>query len=109
MRGLRAITSLEGALVKVLDIFAGYWPVDLRDDIPVTHPHLETKTTVITCPVSARENTHLVEISIFSLFSFLFGFIEILFAVLHLGQALLVVSAPACTAALNHQACKGRF
>ena len=34
-------TSLEGALVKVLDIFAGYWPVDLRDDIPVTHPHLE--------------------------------------------------------------------
>ena len=96
-------TSLEGALVKVLDIFAGYWSVDLRDDIPVTHPHLETKTTVTTCPVSVRDNTHLVEISVFSLLSFLFGFIEILFAVFHLGQALLVVGAPTSAAALNQQ------
>ena len=47
--------------------------------------------------------TYLVEISVFSLFSFLFGFVEILFAVFHLGQTLLVVSAPPCAAALNQQ------
>ena len=94
---------MEGALVKVLNIFAGYWSVDLRDDIPVTHPHLETKTTVTTCPVSVRDNTHLVEISVFSLLSFLFGFVEILFGVLHLGQTLLVVGSPPCAAALDHQ------
>ena len=102
MRGLRAEgTSLEGALVKVLDIFAGYWSVDLRDDVPVTHPHLQTvKNLPCLC---VRDKTHLVEISVFSLLSFLFGFVEILFAVFHLGQTLLVVSAPPCAAALNQQ------
>ena len=94
---------MEGALVKVLNIFAGYWSVDLRDDIPVTHPHLETKTTVTTCPVSVRDNTHLVEISVFSLLSFLFGFIEILFAVFDLRQTLLVMGPATCAAALNQQ------
>merc|ERR1719510_2419081 len=77
-------TSMEGALVQVLNIFAGYWSVDLRDDVPVTHPHL-------------------VEISVFSLLSFLFGFVEILFAVFDLRQALLVVSPATCAAALNYQ------
>ena len=47
--------------------------------------------------------THLVEISVFSLLSFLFGFVEILFAVFDLRQTLLVVGSPPCAAALNQQ------
>ena len=42
---------MEGALVKVLNIFAGYRSVDLRDDVPVTHPHLGTHTALQTRPV----------------------------------------------------------
>ena len=95
---------MEGALIQVLNIFAGYRSVDLRDDIPVTHSHLETKMGLQSRHVCWTDKTHLVEISVFSLFSFLFGFIEILFAVFHLRETLLMVGSSSCAAALNHQA-----
>ena len=98
---------MEGALIKVLNIFAGYRSVDLRDDIPVTHSHLETKMGLQSRHVCWTDKTHLVEISVFSLLSFLFGFVEILFAVFHLGQTLLVVGPPTRAAALNHQSWHG--
>ena len=42
---------MEGALIQVLNIFAGYRSVDLRDDVSVTHPHLETNTGLQTLQV----------------------------------------------------------
>lgn len=71
-------------LVKVLDILAGDGSVYLGDDVTVTH-------------------SHLIEISVLPLFSFLFGFIEILLAVLDLWETLLVVGPSSSAAALNEQ------
>ena len=93
-------------LVKVLDILAGDGSVYLGDDVTVTHSHLQPN---LSDKISASKVTNLIEISVLPLFSFLFGFIEILFAVFHLRQTLLMMGSSACAAALNHQTWQWRF
>ena len=89
-------------LVKVLDILAGDGSVYLGDDVTVTHSHLQPN---LSDKISASKVTNLIEISVLPLFSFLFGFIEILLAVLDLWETLLVVGASSSAAALNEQTC----
>ena len=93
-------------LVKVLDILAGDGSVYLGDDVTVTHSHLQPN---LLDKILASKVTNLIEISVLPLFSFLFGFIEILLAVLDLWETLLVVGASSSAAALNEQTCTVHF
>ena len=93
-------------LVKVLDILAGDGSVYLGDDVTVTHSHLQPN---LSDKISASKVTNLIEISVLPLFSFLFGFIEILLAVLDLWETLLVVGPSSSAAALNEQTCTVHF
>ena len=93
-------------LVKVLDILAGDGSVYLGDDVTVTHSHLQPN---LSDKILASKVTNLIEISVLPLFSFLFGFIEILLAVLDLWETLLVVGARSSAAALNEQTCTVHF